>query len=533
VRRYALIALGLLLISSVAAVRLSAHDRPQLVPGALLAGGGGGVVEAVGSASAAALPRVMRTKVRMARLAPPGTRTTFGRALHNKLPRERGSDVSKFSVVLPKGIEPRVARRSSSRGAPYVAARINGLSSNQGSADPPDVQVAAGPTAIVEMVNAAYSIWSRSGRLLSAGRLASLYSSPGTDRRGDQLTDPRLLFDTRSGRWFSAVVDVTRREALVAVSDSSDPTAGWKATANPFSPDLGGTCPDQPRLGMSDDVVVVTVDLFRTCEGAFEGGVIIAFDKQELLSGGQVTTNTYGGRNTFFSQITPAVSLGATGPEYLISIQRDNPTTALLYTVTDPRAPTVPVRPIRITQMAPPPDAPQRGTIVRLQTGDYRVQNARWENGVLTFVAGDACTPTRVQLACARVTQISTATARLQWERELALGGGRYLFYPVVEPNGAGTLTVAFGYSSRTEYPGIGALTLRPNGHPSPWRVVKHGTAPHVSDRYVPRYGDYFGIARDPLVPTRVWAAGEYGNKLQREESWGTTVFALTSTRAG
>src|SRR5262249_45598839 len=186
-------------------------------------------------------------KWRMARLAPPSTRKTFGRAVHNPLPHERESDVRKFSVVLPKGLEPRVVSRSSSRGAPSVTARINGLSSIQGNADPPDVQVAAGPTAIVEMVNAAYSIWGRSGRLLAAGRLGTLYSSPrGDDRRGDQLTDPRVLFDTRSGRWFSTLIDVTRREALVAVSDSSDPTAGWKVTANPFSPDLGGTCPDQP-----------------------------------------------------------------------------------------------------------------------------------------------------------------------------------------------------------------------------------------------------------------------------------------------
>ena len=310
-RRLALIALALLLVSSVAAVRLSGHNRPQLVPGPLLAGGGGRVVQAAGSARAASLPRVRGAKVRMARLAPPSNRKAFGRAAHNLLPPERESEVRKFPVVLPKGIEPRVASRSSSHGAPSVTARINGLSSNQGQADPPDVQVAAGPTAIVEMVNAAYSMWDRSGRLLAAGRLGTLFSSPGDDRRGDWLTDPRVLFDARSGRWFSALIDVTRREALVAVSDSSDPTAGWKVTANRFSPDLGGTCPDQPRLGLSDDVVVVTVDLFRsTCEGAFEGGVIIAFDKRELLAGDAVTTNTYGGRNTFFSQIAPTVSLG-------------------------------------------------------------------------------------------------------------------------------------------------------------------------------------------------------------------------------
>jgi hypothetical protein len=160
------------------------------------------------------------------------------------------------------------------------------------------------------------------------------------------------------------------------------------------------------------------------------------------------------------------------------------------------------------------------------------VQHAHWENGDLTFIAGDGCSPSRVVRACARLARISTATARLEWERELVLGGGRYLFYPVVESNGAGTLTVAFGYSSGTEYPGVGALTLRLNGRLSPWRVVKQGTAPHVSDRYVPRYGDYFGIGRDPVVPNRVWVGAEYGNKLQREESWGTTVFALSPGRS-
>jgi len=109
-----------------------------------------------------------------------------------------------------------------------IAARAESLA--QGQADPPDVQVAAGPTAIVEMVNTVYAMWSRSGVLLDSGQLDQFFTSSGVNRKGDEVTDPRILYDTSTQRWFAALFDVTRGEALVGVSDTSDPAGDWNSS---------------------------------------------------------------------------------------------------------------------------------------------------------------------------------------------------------------------------------------------------------------------------------------------------------------
>ncbi len=442
----------------------------------------------------------------------------------------RESESTKFPFVLPKAITPRVAYRLGGEGTPSVGALIKGLDSTQGLANPPDVAVAAGPTAIVEMANTVYAIWNRSGQLLDSGQLDDFFSSSGVDRHGDEVTDPRVLYDAASGRWFSALFDVTRGEALVGVSDTSDPTGGWGLVPQAFTADVGGTCPDQPRLGLSDAVVVVGVDLFTNCEdGALKGGVVIVFDKPEMLAGASVSVSAYGGQSTRLAQITPAISLSPTPADYLVSIEREHPTIADVFTVTSPDQDGIPFEQVRIARMDPPPNAPQKGAATKLNTGDDRVQNARWLNGNLVFVASDACRSGKVVAGCARIGVISTLTAKLTQQKELALGGGRHLFYPAVELDDAGNFLLAFGYSSGTEFPGIGAVTLQPNGTFSSWTVVTKGTAPHKPGASVPRYGDYFGIGRDPAVPNQVWAGAEFGNGAQRSQGWGTTVFAMSA----
>jgi len=523
------IALVVLLVGvSVTAVRFAGHQKSRLVSGPLAAGGAGSI-QAVDGDSVSPLRRTGGGTVRMVRVRGPTARTTFAHASHPQRPSVHETEVRKFPDVLPKAIVPTVAYRLKSEGTPSINGRMTGLNSTQGQADPPDVAVAAGPTAIVEMVNTVYAMWSRSGTLLESGSLNSFFTSSGVNRQNDEVTDPRVLYDRRSDRWFSALFDVTRGEALVGVSDTSDPTAGWRLVAYAFIDPKEGTCPDQPRLGLSDNVVVVGVDLFENCKGGrLRGGVAIVYDKPAMLLGGSVPVNDYRG-GTATSQITPATSLGPTGPNYMVSIRRDQPRIAFLYTVTSPQADEIPVQQVRITRMDPPPNAPQKGSPIRLDSGDDRVQNARWENGALTFVASDACRTGTVPLACARIAQINTANARLNWEKELVLGGGRYLLYPAIESDGAGNLLLTFGYSSGTEFPGVGAITLQQNRTFSSWRVVQKGTAPHTTGREVPRYGDYFGIAQDPAVPRQVWAGGEYGNGLQRGLGWGTTVFAMSS----
>ena len=52
-----------------------------------------------------------------------------------------------------------------------------------------------------------------------------------------KLNDPHLLYDPLSKRWFAVTAELTRLSVgYLAVSESSDPTKGWKAIKLPMEP---------------------------------------------------------------------------------------------------------------------------------------------------------------------------------------------------------------------------------------------------------------------------------------------------------
>jgi hypothetical protein len=67
----------------------------------------------------------------------------------------------------------------------------------------------------------------------------------------------------------------------------------------------------------------------------------------------------------------------------------------------------------------------------------------------------------------------------------------------------------------------VGVLGLSPSGQQTEPTLLAAGTATHRT----PRYGDYFGAARDPSDPRRVWVAGELGTTAP---GWSTALGAVT-----
>ena len=75
----------------------------------------------------------------------------------------------------------------------------------------------------------------------------------------DEMSDPVLLFDDLSGRWFASISDITEHSIRVAVSKTEDPTSIWRIYNFPFMSQPNNCC-DQPFIGVSEDKVVVTVN---------------------------------------------------------------------------------------------------------------------------------------------------------------------------------------------------------------------------------------------------------------------------------
>jgi hypothetical protein len=112
--------------------------------------------------------------------------------------------------------------------------------------------VAVGPTHIVEMVNLGAGFWLKSGVPLRTVDLPLFFAT-----RSDKISDPRIIYDNSTGRWFASIMDMTDNTVVLSVSQGSDPTAGnWTIYKFRFS-----GCPDEQKIGISKDHIVISANI--------------------------------------------------------------------------------------------------------------------------------------------------------------------------------------------------------------------------------------------------------------------------------
>ena len=134
---------------------------------------------------------------------------------------------------------------------------------NESGFIPPDSQLAVGEEHLVELLNGRYAVYRKSdGALLEANSLDGFWVDAGVFPDGFSF-DPRVLYDASSARWFAVSADASfaTNHLLVAVSRSSDPTAGWTGFAVP-SDSSGIVWADFPTLAVSEDRVLVSADMY-------------------------------------------------------------------------------------------------------------------------------------------------------------------------------------------------------------------------------------------------------------------------------
>lgn len=395
---------------------------------------------------------------------------------------------------------------------------FNGLYEGQigGFYYPPDVQVASGLNNIMEMNNLEGKTFSKSGGSVS---IFSLYPFFGISS-SDKVSDPRIMYDAGSERWFAAVSDLTQSTVKVAVSTSSTPSS-FRIFAFKFS-----NCPDYPTIGLNNDKFAVSANLFTsTCSGSYAGVQYYVINKSYLV--GTTSTPIYSRSlpNTSIFSLQPVQGLSPSSTLFMVTVAADLSNHATVYSFSNPpssnNVPTSIVNyPIHTTHI--PPDALQRGTSNKLDTGDARVLDTAWFQGKLWLTFDDACTPSGdVQVrSCARLTQINTSTHSLNQDFDVGAKGS-YYFYPSLRMDGSSNLLVVFGGSSLNLYPSIFATGQDAANGPldtSPL-TLKSGTYPELTNRF----GDYFGAAVDPSNPSIVWGAGEY----HTSNNWSTFIATM------
>lgn len=407
---------------------------------------------------------------------------------------------------------------------------------NDQAVTPPDPQIAAGPQFLLEMVNSSGTVWTKSGSLVKIFDLNVFFQVPA----GYTFSDPRVLYDALSGRWFaSGVAFVTPSYGSVlvfAVSATDDPSGAWKIYSADNNPNVTH---DQPKIGVSTDKFAISFNDFLNA-AVFQGGSTWVFGKAAMLQGLSSIPGEAIGPDSSRVAIVPAIELSATATEFmtynnsdcgysgcnagypsvgLVSLTGDASNGTLVWNEADPG----------IAGTSQPPAADQPGLPGSIQTNDDRFLTTVFENGLIWTVGNDACMPsgdTAVR-PCPRLIQLSTAGAVVDQNFDLG-ATGRDLYYPAVHMDGAGNMFLVYNISSLSDEVGV-RITGQPAGS-APQVVATPQTIQPGQGLYTcfMRWGDYNGAALDPATPSNVWVVGEYAGASSTNCEWATFVAQLT-----
>ncbi|MEO6797996.1 MAG: hypothetical protein ABI401_08385 [Candidatus Dormibacter sp.] len=485
------------------------------------------------------------------------------RASHSMLVHDRG--VFNRAKAAPTASTVRIAGGTAPRRPQAAAAAGSGfalLSHDQQVAlntgydfTPPDTQLAAGPTSLLEMVNVLGAIYSKSGTPIgSPFDLQQFFGVPP----GFAFYDPRVIFDRSIGRWIasgaSANSDFTSGEIYLAVSTSADPADPWNTYADDGAADatLATHACDQPKIGTSLDKIGLSCQVYDNATPAnFLGELTFVFHKADLVSGASSPDFFERGPDPRIFSIAPAVAQSATTTLWMPynNGQQPNGTTNFLgvFAVTgDPAAGTV-----TFTESQPamtgthiPPSALQPGNPAPppLQTDDDRLISAVWQGGVLWTAANDSCTPTTTPTgpsvrACLRLVAVTTGDlSKPARSVEYAIPDAD-VYYPAIAPDAAGNLFVAFSESSVADpASALGVVLSSGSNTFGPPTAIQAGTGDYVETAPVPpngsRFGDYSAAAADPCIAGGVWLAAEYSENATSGKNWATATVLVSQARA-
>jgi hypothetical protein len=192
---------------------------------------------------------------------------------------------------------------------------FDGITDNQGGGFvPPDTNASVGDTQVVETVNVAFAVYSKSNgqQLMAPKSIQTLYTSLGTPCANANLSDPVVNYDKMANRWVITMIafnnSFSSNAACVAVSTSSDATGTYHA----YSFSYNNVLPDYPKVGVWPDAYYITTDSFPN-GGFFTGAESCALDRTKMLAG-QTATSVCFQRNSSDFALLPADLDGATLP---------------------------------------------------------------------------------------------------------------------------------------------------------------------------------------------------------------------------
>ncbi len=427
-------------------------------------------------------------------------------------PDRGGQDADSGRIREPRNYTPPRVRLS----APGGVTEFAGMGSCEAGFcyTPGEPVVAVGPSDVVETVNDAAVVYSKTGTKLAEFDFGNFWGVAN-----DNCGDPRALYIASVNRFAISCTDVSNGSPVrFAISKTSDPTAGWYQYSAPNTSFL-----DQ-------DKIEATADKFVVSGNTGTNEVIYVYNLSDVVGGVSsppVVTVLAKKSSTYMD----VVQQTATSNAYLVAMFPGNNAIDLATITGTPASQNVVLkeRVISAKDYPAPSDPQVPGGGLDL---DGRIYDAIYEqetsdnHPVIAFSSAREC-GTRVCSTSVRI-DLSTATPVVKYDRLVGEPGWDYS-YGAVGLDGAGDPFEAYSRSSSATDAGSAVtgpgfdVTLQPAT--SGTSTCGSGDMPPCTERW----GDYLGTAIDPSDPTSVWVTG-----LVQESSgsfgWGTVIAKVSAS---
>lgn len=411
---------------------------------------------------------------------------------------------------------------------------------------PPDTTASVGPDHVVEFINGAFAIYNKStGTNISTIADWNFWANAGAGVTIGGLSDTRLIYDPTSSRWFASQVMTTStpNSILLARSDSSDPTGGWKSVRVNLTRGFG----DFPMLGVDADGVYLSTNTYASISGGSLSGVsFFSIPKADLLQTApslarmtafetlsEVTRGFTVQPVSYFGPSKGHGSLIAVDATQLGKIDRTNingsagagatlsPTTVI--TAQDEAPPKFAYQPDGTRTLAS--GGASEGDGDNYNSTVYQVGNQIW--AVHGTIVNDR--------TAIRWTVVDERTNAIIKEGTIANASFDYI-YPSIAANAFGEAVIGFTRTGNaagafpSAFASVGTTTGGTTIFSDPI-LLKAGLASYHKFGGTPeRWGDYSTTVVDPSDPHVFWTTQEFA---AARDVWGTQITQITVPEPG
>jgi hypothetical protein len=408
----------------------------------------------------------------------------------------------------------------------------------------PDTNGAAGADYFVELLRPSYSVYRKSdGARVQTSTISNFWAAAGVTV-SDRAFDPRVLYDPHAKRWYAVAVDNFNNGSpllnsfLFAISNSSDPTAGWKG----FKIDSDSNddrWADFPMVGYNNDVVTLSAPMYLSGSTSPPSlSTFVVIPKSDLLSPTPTVANAsrfeeLNNSATGFC-VQPAVDMdNGPLPLPLLSITANGTGLKRNSVMGTPSAPSIntaggfmPLDPLNFL----PPKADQPGPKADIDTFDVRASSSVVRNNGELWAVNCVNVNGRAGLRWYHITENTN-----DMESGFISDPSLAFFYPSIAVNDFGDVVIGMsGTDPNTFVSAFAVVGKTVDG------VTTFGT-PFVTKPGVSDYqrldgtgnnswGHYSATTNDPTDPSIFWTNQEY---VHATDVWGTQVTELILPQPG